>query len=187
MYYDQLDAPRRKRFLDEINSEFILDNCPWRLHENGQIIKQEADLMSVYVFDSAEELMEAEGFEGALDEFKKAREKLAAGDSREAITNACHSFESALKTILGIQSGNASELIKKLIESGYCDDLPGEIRSAFGNQVLMTLPSVGNRLGRHGQGETVVQVTEHYATLAVHLAGAFIILVANKYRERNKE
>jgi HEPN domain-containing protein len=118
--------------------------------------------------------MKAEGYEGALDEFNEARNDLASGDFKGAIHNACKSFESCLKTILGQQSGSASTLIRGLFDTGFYSDLPEDVGRAFGEEVLMALPFIRNRLGGHGQGQEKREFSRTYAELAVHLAGSLI-------------
>jgi hypothetical protein len=45
----------------------------------------------------------------------------------------------------------------------------------------MALPFMGNRLGRHGQGEEVVEVPRHYAEFALHLSGSLIRLLVERH------
>jgi hypothetical protein len=75
-----------------------------------------------------------------------------------------------MKTILGTEAGSASTLVRKMKEEGYLDDLPESVRSSVSQGVLMSLPTLRNKLGGHGQGEEVVSVPRPYAELAVGLA-----------------
>jgi hypothetical protein len=171
---------QRSRFQQEVNEAFQEEECPWRLSE-GAFFQMDSGFLAVHVLAKTQELLRAEQFQGALNEFAEARADLQAGDYKDAITKACKSFESALKTVLGRQDGNASDLIRAFVAAGFCNDLPEKHRSAFGESVLMALPFLGNRLGRHGQGSEVVDVPRPYAELAVHLAGAFIQFVVQKH------
>jgi hypothetical protein len=79
-----------------------------------------------------------------------------------------------MKTLLGIDKGNASVLIRQFVADGYVDDLPAEFKTSFGEQVLMSVPTMGNRLGRHGQGATVVNVPPAYAQLTLEMVAAYL-------------
>jgi hypothetical protein len=64
-------------------------------------------------------------------------------------------------------------------EEGYLDDLPGSVRSSVSEGVLMSLPTLRNKLGGHGQGEDVVTVPRRYAEFAVSLAASLLTLCAD--------
>jgi HEPN domain-containing protein len=172
-YYVQLGSDFQDQFQQEMNRILREENVAWRMSD-GEVFKLDSEFLDAEVLARTEELLKENAYEGALDEFREARNELTAGDTREAIAKAQAAFESTMKTILGCSSGNASQLVRKLRDKGFFDDLPEETRAAFGEQVIMTLPTIGNRLGRHGQGADVVEVPRHYAELAVHLAGSFI-------------
>src|SRR5690606_17236882 len=111
---------------------------------------------------------------------------LISGDGKGAIHNACKSFESTLKTVLGVDEGNASKLLDRLEESGVLDEVPVAARKAISTSVLMALPTLRNRLGGHGQGSDRIEVPSHFAALAVHLAGAFNHFVITAHLERTE-
>jgi hypothetical protein len=148
-------------------------SCPWRLDE-GEFFAVDQTFMGMRLSESAEQSLQAKSFRGAHNEFREARQDLLAGDTKGCISNAQKAFESALKTLLSTDKGNASTLIRQFIAAGYIDDLPAEFRTSFGEQVLMTLPTMGNRLGRHGQGVEVVNVPAAYAQLTLELAAAHL-------------
>ncbi len=160
-------------FSQSVNEMFEDVSCPWRLDE-GEFFAVDQTFMGMRLAETAEQGLQAKSFRGAHHEFREARQDLLAGDTKGCISNAQKAFESALKTILGTGSGNASALIRQLITAGHVNDLPPEFRTSFGEQVLMCLPTMGNRLGRHGQGENVVDVPAAYAKLTLELAAAYL-------------
>ena len=105
---------------------------------------------------TAHDGLTANHFAGAAEEYAKARQYLAAGEVREAIAFAEHSFESVMKVLTDIEHGNADKLIKTLLGRGYFDDLPESVRAGFADQVLKALPFLRNKLGGHGQGTAFV-------------------------------
>lgn len=89
-----------------------------------------------------------------------------------------------MKTILGVSEGSAASLIRALVEKDFFGDLPANTQAAaFGEAVLLALPFIGNRLGRHGQGEEIVEVPRNYGELALHVAGSFIRLLVERHIE----
>lgn len=176
LFYHDIPEDGRFNFQKELNNILEEENSQWRLVD-GQFFKMDSDFLSMKVIAEAFELLKAEGYEGALDEFKEAHNELLAGDHKGAVHKACNSFESVLKTLLGRESGNASLLIRELVNTDFYSDLPDNFGRSFGEQVFNSLPFLRNRLGAHGQGEEVVEVPKSYAELALHLAGSFILLV----------
>lgn len=176
------DARDQLSLQAEINAAFEDEDTPWRMCD-GMFIKLDSGFMEAQVLARAEQLMLAEGFEGAIDEFISARNNLVAGDYKGAILDACKSFESVLKTVLKREDGNASVLIREFADSGFLDDLPESYRRSFAETVLNGLPYLRNRLAGHGQGEDIIAVGKPYAQLALHLAGALILFVVEKYLE----
>lgn len=160
-------------FSKAVNEMFEDSSCAWRLDE-GEFFAVDQTFMGMRLAEMAEQSLNAKAFRGAHEEFREARQDLLAGDTKGCISNAQKSFESALKTLLGTERGNASTLIRQFVEDGYVKDLPAEFRKSFGEQVLMSVPTMGNRLGRHGQGANVVDVPAAYAQLTLEMAAAYL-------------
>lgn len=181
-FYARINEERRGTFQREVNRIFIEERVPWRMAD-GEFFQLDSEFLEAELLARTEALLDKSGFEGALDELREARNDLTAGDAKGVIAHAQQAFESTMKTILGVSDGNASSLIRALADRGFFDDLPAQTRAAFGESVLMGLPFMGNRLGRHGQGARVVDVPRHYGELAVHLAGSFIRLLVERHVE----
>jgi hypothetical protein len=179
LFYSHILADRQPNFQRELNNVFEEERSDWRMAD-GQIFKVDSQFLEAHVVARSYELLKAEGFEGALDEFNQARNELAAENVKAAIHNACKSLESVLKAVSGVESGNASALIKGLVEKGFYEGMPDEFARAFGDQVLMALPFLRNRLGGHGQGAAVVEVPRLYGELAVHLTATFLLFVVHR-------
>ncbi len=166
-------------FQTEVNDVLDSEDMPWRLLE-GEMIQLDTRFLDL-ITDSIEQKMKVHGFQGALQEFKDARNDLIAGDSKGAIHNACKSMESILQTILKMPDANADRLLKALMDSGFLDDLPETRREGFRQQVLKTLPSMRNAYGGHGQGAVPVEIPRTYGDLAVNLAAAFNHFLITKH------
>lgn len=173
-----IDADRARKACAEVNDALAADGYPWRLDGDGYrraespILEQQAD--------QALDVLAVTGFDGPRAEYAQARAKLTDGDTKGAIQAACNAFESTMKAIVGAEKGSARQLTRALADEGFFDDLPEQNHRGFPDNVLMALPFIGNRNGRHGQGPEVVDVPEPYAELAVTLAGAFITFCVAK-------
>lgn len=147
----------------------------------------ESGFLEEHVLKRTHELLRAAKFDGALQEFLEARNDLTANDYKGAIHNATKAFESCLKAIQQQSEGNAKTLIDSLKGSSFYDDLPEALHSGFGDQVLMALPTLRNKIAGHGQGSAVVEVPKSVAELAVHLSGSFIVFLVGHHLEQTEE
>lgn len=128
-------------FQREINRVMGEEGSPWRLAD-GQFLQIDSEFLALEL-ERAQDMLKTHGFAGAYDEFREARLDLTAGDYKGAIRNACNALESTMKVIIGADSGNASVPIRKLVEDGFFDELPETMQASFGEQVLMSLPTIG--------------------------------------------
>lgn len=146
LFFQELPGNDNYGFQKEINDVLEEEAVDWRLTD-GRFFKVDSEFLATQVIAKTYELLKAEGFEGALDEFNEARKDLDSGDCKGAVHNACKSFESVLKAILNRDTGNASTLVRELASTDFYANVPEEIKKAFGEQVLMSLPFLRNRLG----------------------------------------
>jgi hypothetical protein len=179
-----LDKTEQEELRQKVNRVFELNDCLWRISD-GEFFKLDLDFVGARLTETAHGALVTNGLAGAIDEFNKARQFLAAGEVREAINHAGHSFESVLKVMTGKTSGNADALIKELGHQGYFDDLPEAARGGFSSQVLKALPFVRNNFGGHGQGRDVIVIPPIYGELAVQLAAVFHNFLIAKHLERS--
>jgi hypothetical protein len=178
-----MDDDLREEFRQKANQIFELHGCPWR-NSDGEFFKLDADFVGARLASTAHEALTANRFAGAADEYAKARQYLAAGETREAIYYAGHSFESIMKVLTGLEHANADRLLKELLGQAYFDDIPESARPGLVDQVLKALPFMRNNLGGHGQGVAVVNTPRSYGDLAVQLAAAFHNFLIAKHLER---
>lgn len=174
------EQPKFQRAINESNTAFA---CPWRMSE-GMFFRVDSSFMEEEVIGRSTELLSLAGLEGAMDEFRTARDHLTDGAARDAITYASHSFESTLKAILKVSSGAAKQLVEQFEREGYMSDVPPSKASAV-RKSLLILSVIGNELGRHGQGHAVLEVPREYAELAVNLAGALNLFVVGQHLKKH--
>jgi hypothetical protein len=179
-----MEPADREALRQKANEIFELHNCPWRLSD-GEFFKLDGDFIGARLASTAHDALTASGFAGAAEEYAKARQYFSAGEVREAIYFAGHSFESVMKVLTGLEHANAEKLIRELCGRGYFDDLPESVRAGFADQVLKAVPFLRNKLGGHGQGVKVVSIPAIYGQLAVQLAAAFHNFLIRKHLERS--
>jgi hypothetical protein len=180
----QMTPTEREAFRQKLNQIFELHDCQWRFSD-GEFFKLDGDFVGARLASAAHDVLAANRFAGAADEYAKARQYLGSGEVREAIYFAGHSFESVMKVLTGLEHANADKLIKELIGRGYFDDLPESVRAGFADQVFKALPFLRNKLGGHGQGAAVVSIPAAYGHLAVQLAAVFHNFLIGKHLERS--
>jgi len=179
-----MEPAEREAFRQKLNQIFELHDCPWRLSD-GEFFKLDGDFVGARVASAAHDILAANRFAGAIEEYAKARQYLGSGEVREAIYFAGHSFESVMKVLTELEHANADKLIKELLARGYFDDLPESVRAGFTDQVLKALPFLRNKLGGHGQGAEVVSIPPAYGQLTVQLAAVFHNFLIGKHLERS--
>jgi len=183
LFYAQLKDPERSAFQTEANRILFEERQPWQLTD-GRFFRVDSEFLAAEVLRRAEQLMKrSDVFAGALDEFTETRNDVTAAESKDAIQKACNSYESAMKAILGLKNGNASVLLDKLVAAGFLDDLPEHVRESISKGVLTALPTLGNKLGRHGQGDEIVEVPPHYGELALNLAASFLVFMIRRHTD----
>jgi hypothetical protein len=174
LWYDDLMPDRQRTFQRELNEILEEEACPWVFCERD-FFQVDSKFLEERVQAQVHELLHAQGFFGAMQEFVEARNDFSSGDFKGTILNSCKSFESVMKTIIGKDGGAADDLIKGLDKAGILDDLPKNLRRPFETKVLQTVPFMRNTLAGHGQGQQVTAVSRELAELCLHLTGALIL------------
>ena len=184
--YSELWDDRKDKLQQEVNKILEIHKCPWRLFD-GECFKLDGDFVGARLVLEGHEALASNNFAGAADEFAKAQRELASGETKGAIFYAGASFESVLKVLTGKNNGSARKLLDEIVAQGYIDDLPEQVRQGFADQVMMAIPFLRNRLGGHGQGATIVGVSEEYGNLAVQMTAALHNFLVCKYLNRPRE
>jgi len=184
LFCNGLPSEECAQFQLEINDMMQQERCPWLLC-SGMFFQVDSQFLEEQALTQAHDLLNANRFEGALEEFRQARTDFTDGNYKGALINACKALESVLKTVEEKNDGTATarDLVAALKETDFYRDLPEELVRGFGDSVLMSVPFIRNKLGGHGQGSEIVEVPRSLAELELHLAGSLIVFIVKRQLE----
>jgi Abortive infection C-terminus len=171
---------RAWNFQREVNDAMADFESPWRLSD-GLFFKIDSEFLDRENIQKTEDQLRRQGFSGALDEFRAARDDLSGAEFKDAILKAAQSVESVLKTVTGNSSGDMGKLTELFQKRDFLDDIPADKQKALAKPIFQGLAVLRNELSGHGQGEEKIKVDRPYAALAVHFAGALTQFVIDQY------
>ncbi len=194
LFYDLLIEDRERgsssadplKYQRKLNTVFEDANLPWRMCE-GRILRVESKWLEEEIHAKAAELLSVQGFEGALNEFQRARSELSTGDYKGAIHAANLALESTIKGILDIGQEKPGKLYRKLIDSGLVPDYHEGFLKAFEEHILRSVAMARNleKGVGHGQGTKVNEPPKSLAELAVNLSGVLILYLLKRHLENH--
>ncbi len=194
--YDDID---KKNSDASMSADEAIDELNTRFKEHGvgyqyvcqQIIRMDSEYMHTEITLPALTLLQKSGFESSLEELLEAHKHYKDGKNKDAISWALKAFESTMKTIINNKrwSVDKNATAKPLLDACFSNGLiPEPMREHF-NTLRATLenglPTVSNRLARHGQGQNKVIIPNYIAAYALHLAAVNVTLLIDLYNESN--
>lgn len=175
--------------IEELNYRFKQHNLGYEFL-NSEIIRIDNKILHQEVVKPALKLLYEEGFDGAEEEFRKAFEYRRKGDNRNAILEAGKSFESTMKTICDKKGytydkakDTAKTLIKILESNNFYPTYMSSHMASLRTTLETGLPVVRNKNAGHGQGSTVVSISDEFAEYALNLAATNIVLLVGIYKK----
>lgn len=171
----------------EINFRFKQNNLGYAF-EKDVLIRKDNEHLHQNTVKPALRLLYENGFEGAEQEFLDAFEHRRKGENKDAILDALKAFESTMKAIcdgMGYIYDPAKSTAKDLIgilegNSFYPSYMNSHITS-LRMSLESGLPTMRNKNAGHGQGATVVNVSDEFAEYALNLAATNIVLLTKIY------
>lgn len=177
--------------IEELNYRFKQHNLGYEF-VNGEVIRIDNKVLHQEAVKPALRLLYEEGFDGAEEEYRKAFEYRRKGDNKNAILEAEKSFESTMKTICdkkGYIYDKAKDTAAKLINILESNNFYPSYMSSHLTNLRTTLetglPVVRNKNAGHGQGSTVVPISDEFAEYALNLAATNIVLLVGIYKRIN--
>lgn len=141
-FYSAQLGEQKNLFQKQINRIFYEASLPWRLADDV-IFRVDSEYMAE-VYQCASQLVSTSGFEGALEEFQKARSHLDSGDTKESVHHANLSLESTMKSILNVEREKPGKLIRLMIDSGIIPSYYDDFLTSF-EQVLRSVNVARNQ------------------------------------------
>lgn len=177
--------------VEELNARFKEAGLGFELID-WQIVRIDSQLLHLEVVKPAIGFLNAEGFEGARDEFFGAYEHYRHGNHEEALVDALKAFESTMKVILiaNQKSYGAGDTASKLIlacrDAGLMPAYNESQLSSLVNVLTSGIPTLRNKNGGHGQGEAVRTVEPEIVAYGLHLAASAIVMLAGLESKRRR-
>jgi hypothetical protein len=172
--------------INELNTRFKEHGIGYQ-YVGGRIVRIDSQYVHTEAVLPAISLLQQPGFEGASEEFLDAHKHYREGNYKDAISNASKAFESTMKSVCSLmdwkfpENATAKPLIDICIENGL---IPQPLQGHFGSlraTLENGLPTISNRIARHGQGKRRVTVLDHYAAYALHLSATNIVFLVEAY------
>jgi len=188
LFYESICPDSQNQFQRYLNEIIAENNLPWRMAD-GKIFPVDSAYIEEEIIRRAYSLLHEVRFQGALQEFEKARADLSNNDYEGAIQNANLAVESAIKGVLKIERAKPGELFRKLVDAGIVPQYYKGFLKAFEENILRCVAIIRNEeLGvGHGQGIEVNKIPSTLAGLAVNLAGVLIKFLITHYLEQTRE
>lgn len=156
----------------------------------GQLVKIDEEYIHDEAVRPSLSLLHEAGFTGAEQEFLKAHEHYRHGRNKEAIAEALKAFESTMKAIYDARSWTypANATAWPLLDILFTNELiPNALQSQFsGLRVLLEsgVPAVANKTSRHGQGKDPIEIPDHVAAYALHMAASNIVFLMEAHKAK---
>jgi hypothetical protein len=158
--------------IKELNDRFLWNSLGYQF-ESGFIIRVDSKFLHTEAVQPTLALLTDKNYEGANAEFLKAFEHYRHGNTKECLNECLKAFESTMKAICEKRKWTfkPTDTAKALIDVCLQKKLvPEFLRSSLESGI----PTIRNKLSGHGQGATVVEVPQHYASYMLHLTATTI-------------
>ena len=169
--------------IEELNIRFKEHGVGYQF-ESSEIIRVDSEFIHSEVVKPTLLILRGEQYAGANDEFLNAHEHYRHGKYKECLNDCLKAFESTMRTICNRRgwkvpsNATASKLVAACADNGLLQSFLDSQMVSVKTLLESGVPTVRNKLGGHGQGETLVAVPEHLARYALHLTATTILLLA---------
>lgn len=171
--------------INELNERFKEHGIGYSFDAN-EIIRIDSTYSHTEITKQTISLLNSNRFKGANEEYLKAHEHYRHGRNKECLTECLKSFESTMK-IICIEKGwttNPTDTSKKLIQICFQNGLiPSFTQNQFTslqNLLESGIPTIRNKLGGHGQGQTLQKVDDEITRYGLNLTGTNIIFLVEQ-------
>jgi tetratricopeptide (TPR) repeat protein len=153
---------------------------------DGIIISKDSEFLHREAVLPALRLLKDERFEAADKEFREAHEAFRQNRLEDCIVGCCKALESVLK-VIGISRGweikendPASKLIQAAVEAGFLPSYSQTALNHLRGLIESSTPTIRNKMGGHGAGETIRTIPRHLASFQLHQTAAVVLFLAEQ-------
>lgn len=171
--------------IEELNARFKEHGVGYQF-ESGEIIRVDSTIIHNEITKPTLNLLWNNKFKGANEEYLKAHEHYRHGRNKECLTECLKAFESTIKVICKEKNWmyNETDTAKKLIQICFQNNLvPSFTQNQFTslqNLLESGIPTIRNKLGGHGQGQTLQIVDDEMTRYGLNLTGTNIIFLVEQ-------
>lgn len=168
--------------ISELNERFKENGIGYSF-DGGEIIRIDSTYIHKEITKPTISLLHSTKFQGANEEYLKAHEHYRHGRNKECLTECLKAFESVMKSICKEKDWafNQTDTAKKLIQICFENELvPTFTQNQFTslqNLLASGVPTIRNKLGGHGQGQTPQIVDDEMTRYGLNLTGTNIIFL----------
>ncbi len=168
--------------ISELNDRFKEEGIGYSF-DGGEIIRVDSTYTHSEITKPTISLLWNKKFQGANEEYLKAHEHYRHGRNKESLTECLKALESVMKTICKEKGWefNERDTARKLIQVCFQNELvPTFTQNQFTslqNLLESGIPTIRNKLGGHGQGQTPQIVDDEMTRYGLNLTGTNIIFL----------
>lgn len=168
--------------ITELNERFKENGIGYSF-DGSEIIRVDSTYIHKEITKPTIALLWDNKFKGANEEYLKAHEHYRHGRNKECLTECLKALESVMKSICKEKDWtyNQTDTAKKLIQICFQNGLvPTFTQNQFTSlQSLLEsgIPTIRNKLGGHGQGQTPQKVDDEMTRYGLNLTGTNIIFL----------
>jgi hypothetical protein len=166
----------------ELNERFKENGIGYSFDGN-ELIRVDSTYIHAEITKPTIALLRNKKFVGANEEYMKAHEHYRHGRNKECLTECLKAFESTMKVICNEkgwtynQTDNANKLVNVCFQNGLVPTLTQNQFTSLNNLLVSGIPTIRNKLGGHGQGQTPQKVDDEMTRYGLNLTGANIIFL----------
>lgn len=169
----------------ELNERFKENGIGYSF-DGSEIIRVDSTFIHSEITKPVIALLWNKKFKGANEEYLKAHEHYRHGRNKECLTECLKAFESTMKVICKEKGWNynqtdtAKKLIQVCFQNGLVPTFTQNQFTSLQNLLESGIPTIRNKLGGHGQGQTPQKVDDEMTRYGLNLAGTNIIFLVEQ-------
>ena len=197
-YFEKILKPKFHIYSRDSNSKITPDEAITELnerfkehaigysYEGSELIRIDSTYIHAEITKPVINLLWNKKFAGASEEYMKAHEHYRHSRNKECLTECLKAFESTMKVICKEKGWEykGTDTAKKLIQICFQNNLvPAFTQNQFTslqNLLESGIPTIRNKLGGHGQGQTPQKVDDEMTRYGLNLAGVNIIFLVEQ-------